>query len=128
MRSRQRWDFDWHGDEIESELQRARTDILRESAEVLLDQAKENVPVRSGGLLRSGRVDATPNLAIVSFGMTGRDQYGRATRNYAIMQEVREDYTHKQGGKVYFMSAAFRNPGKAFSKMAEKIRAILRKG
>lgn len=115
-----RWNHHSRTEYVAKRVQEASEAALREAANEALRRA--DVPVRSGALKRSGRVDMVFPVAVVSFGLTGRSERGRETRYYAIPQHQRFDYKHPGEGSPLFLARSLSDSDHLFRVMANRIR------
>lgn len=102
----------------------ARLAAAKEAAElagghVLLDASKSLVPVETGEMRDSGKVEHSPAGAVVSYTRTGADGYNVAARQH-------EDATlnHPNGGESHFLSKPMASEGEP---IIEAMAAIVRK-
>lgn len=119
------WDVRWHGDEVAKLVEKAGADGLREAGQQAISDANRLIPKRSGALMKSGRVDVVFPVAVVSYGLSGRDPQGRDTRHYAIPQHQRFDYTHPRGGVPKFLERQLVPGRKLLETIAERIRRVI---
>lgn len=117
------WRHDSNTEYVAQRVQEACEDALRQAGGEVVRKA--DVPVRSGALKRSGRVDVYFPTAVVSFGLTGQSERGRATRHYAIPQHQRFDYHHPREGSPLFLSRELSNGRELLQKMADRIRRTI---
>lgn len=119
------WDMHWRGDAVGELVEKAAREGLRDAAEQALRDSNQTVPKRSGSLMRSGRVDITGLTAIISYGLSGRDERGREVKYYAIPQHQRFDYTHPRGGTPKFLERQLSPGRKLLETIAERIRRVI---
>ena len=106
-------------------VERAARDGLQAAGEQAIREANMSIPKRTGALMRSGRVDVAGLSAVVSYGLTGRDDRGRETRHYAIPQHQRFDYTHPRGGAPKFLERQLTPGRQLLETVAERIRRVI---
>lgn len=88
----------WNGNEIARAVDNAVPVLLRDAAEVILDESNKIAPIDEGTMISTGNVSVDGNKATVSYDTP-----------YALKQHENDTLQHKNGRQAHFLLKAFDN-------------------
>ena len=98
----------WMGDEVTKKVESELKVGLAKAAEMVLTKSKEEVPVETGALLRSGTVNASEG---------GTVQTISYNTPYALAQHEGLDNNHPNGGNAKYLEQPFEENSEAALKL-----------
>lgn len=107
--------------EIKEDLRQALKDHhkrvneeLENAADYIYTEAFDRVPVLTGELQDSIRVDISMSPRYPGIIATATAKNVKTGYDYALIQEVNEDYEHPQGGQAHYLEEPFREAVEQF--------------
>ena len=99
-------------DDLRQMLREHRTLALKElesTASDIYTGAQAKVPVATGALQSSIQVDVSRNPRYPGIIATAEAHNPKTGYDYALIQEVNEDYVHPNGGQAHYLEEPFRD-------------------